>query len=149
MTFAKPINMFTQELFTSDGLARQQPPQGNPQVLLVEDERVSRRALAALLAASGYQTEAVASAEEALSVLGEDGNLPRIALVDLNLPGMSGLDLIERLEQLDPDVYPVLITAQGGETLRAHLRDRGVGYLQKPVNFDRLLVMLAERQRPH
>ena len=119
-----------------------------PQVLLVEDERVSRRALAALLSASGYPTQAAATAEEALQLLNGTA-LPQIALVDFNLPGMSGLDLIERLEQLDPGVFAVLITAQGGERLLDSLRDRRVAYMQKPINFDRLLSMLAEGQHAH
>lgn len=116
-----------------------------PQVLLVEDERVSRRALTALLSASGYPTQAAATAEEALQLL-NGTPLPSIALVDFNLPGMSGLDLIERLEKLDPRVFAVLITAQGGERLRESLRNRGVAYMQKPINFDRLLTLLAEGQ---
>ncbi len=135
--------MFTQETFATDGLTRQRPL-----VLLVEDERVSRRALAALLAASGYQTQAVASAEEALHVIDHGGH-PRVALVDLNLPGMNGLDLIEQLERLEPGVFPVLITAQGSETLGDILRDRGVAYMQKPIDFDRLLVLMNERQPLH
>jgi CheY-like chemotaxis protein len=152
--------MFTQEMFSSNGGVRRQqqlqpaqPPSAaataRPRVLLVEDERVSRRALSALLSVSGYPTEAVASAEDALRLFDNKAEIPRIALVDLNLPGMSGLDLIERLERLDPSVYVVLITAQGGESLLQQLHRRGVAYLQKPVNFDRLLTMIAERQRPH
>jgi len=74
---------------------------------------------------------------------------PRIALVDFNLPGMSGLDLIERLEQLDPDVFAVLITAQSGDRLQDVLRNRRVAYMQKPINFDRLLTILAEGEHSH
>jgi two-component system response regulator FlrC len=140
--------MITQETFSTEGAARQQRLSSRPRVLLVEDERVSRRALSALLSASGYPTEAVGTAEEALQLL-NGTPLPRIALVDLNLPGMSGLDLIERLEQLDPGVFAVLITAQGGERLLESLQNRRVAYMQKPINFDRLLMMLAEGQRLH
>jgi CheY-like chemotaxis protein len=136
--------VLTEQLPTSEALSSSA---GRARVLLVEDERVARRALAALLSASGYPTDAVASAEEALSVLGRE-TPPRIALIDFNLPGMSGLDLIDRLERFNPDVHPVIITAQGGETLRNLLRDRGVDYLQKPLNFDRLLTLLSAHQTP-
>jgi CheY-like chemotaxis protein len=139
--------MISQETFSTEGATRRRMP-SRPQVLLVEDERVSRRALSALLSASGYSTQAVGTAEEALQLL-NGTPLPRIALVDLNLPGMSGLDLIERLEQLDAGVFPVLITAQGGERLRESLRNRRVAYMQKPINFDRLLTILAEGQGSH
>ena len=140
--------MISQETFSTEGAARQQRLSSRPRVLLVEDERVSRRALSALLVASGYPTQAVGTAEEALQLL-NGTPLPRIALVDFNLPGMSGLDLIEQLEKLDPDVFPVLITAQGGERMRESLRSRRVAYMQKPINFDQLLTVLSEGQRPH
>ena len=113
-------------------------------VLIVEDERVSRRALAALMAASGYETEAAASAEEALNAV-EAGTHPDIALVDLDLPGMNGLDFIGQLTQLDPAVFPVLITAANGDNLTSMLQQRGVAYLRKPVDFDRLMSLLTEK----
>ena len=117
-------------------------------VLVVEDERVSRRALSALLSASGYDVEAAESAEEALRILRKQP-MPGIALVDLDLPGMSGLDLIAQLEQMDPDVFPVLITAASGEKLATQLHELGIAYMRKPVDFDHLLSLLSERQLLH
>jgi CheY-like chemotaxis protein len=119
-------------------------------VLIVEDERVSRRALASLLDASGYATEAVGSAEEALRLL-KSGHVPRIALVDFELPGMNGLDLIKRMEQLDPTVFPILITAVAADALRGRLGGSGrrVAYLRKPVDFDRLLDLMNGQELAH
>src|SRR5215203_4852527 len=77
-------------------------------VLIVEDERVSRRALAALMTASGYTTEAAGSAEEALAAVRTEGVHPDIALVDLDLPGMNGLEFIGQLTRMEPGVFPVL-----------------------------------------
>src|SRR5215213_466404 len=102
-------------------------------VMIVEDERISRQALAALMSSSGYQTEAMGSAEEALDAV-QAGSHPDIALVDLDLPGMNGLDFIGQLTQLDPGVFPVLITAANGEQLPQILAERGVAYMRKPVN---------------
>jgi CheY-like chemotaxis protein len=112
--------------------------------MIVEDERVSRRALAALMSANGYKTEAVGSAEEALHAV-ESGLRPDVALVDLDLPGMNGLDFIGQLTQRDPDVVPVLITAANGETLAQTLQQRGVEYLRKPLDFDRLMSLLDDK----
>jgi CheY-like chemotaxis protein len=119
-----------------------------PNVLIVEDERVSRRALAALMSALGYETEAAASAEEALDAV-ESGAHPDIALVDLDLPGMNGLDFIGRLTQMDPAVFPVLITAANGDRLTSLLANRGVAYLQKPLDVNRLLSLLGEQMSPN
>ena len=113
-------------------------------VMIVEDERVSRRALAALMSASGYETEALGSAEEALNAV-EAGVHPDIALVDLDLPGMNGLDFIGYLTELDPDVFPVLITAANGDNLANLLQQRGVAYMRKPVDFNRLMNLLGQK----
>jgi two-component system response regulator FlrC len=122
----------------------QQPAAARTNVMIVEDERVSRRALAALMSASGYETEALGSAEEALYAV-EAGVHPDIALVDLDLPGMNGLDFIGQLTKLDPDVFPVLITAANGDNLTSLLRQRGVAYLRKPLDFNRLMNLLGGR----
>ena len=111
-------------------------------VLIVEDERSSRTALSRLLAQSGYDNQAVATAEDALQLIQRSG-VPRVALVDLNLPGMSGLDLIEKLSRIDPSVVIVLTTAAAGEPLMDRVRDFGVEYLRKPLDFNRLLGLLG------
>src|SRR2546421_3630835 len=86
-------------------------------VLIVEDEAISRRALLQLLRLSGYQAEAVGSAEEALRYMSE-GHIPEVALLDIDLPGMSGLDLARLLRRTNPSVVPVFITASDEEKMR-------------------------------
>jgi DNA-binding NtrC family response regulator len=111
-------------------------------VLIVEDERSSRTALSRLLAQSGYDNQAVASGEDALRLIRRSG-VPRVALVDLNLPGMSGLELIEKLSRIDPSVQIVLTTAADGDRVMERVRDFGVEYLRKPLDFNRLLGLLG------
>ena len=121
-----------------------------PAVLIVEDEQVARRALRALLAASGYCAKATGSAEEALSLLQTQGQpAPRVALVDLNLPGMNGIDFIGRLEQMNPHVRAVLMTGAGDEALADALRERYVPYVRKPLDFSRLLTLIDPNPRRH
>lgn len=115
---------------------------GPTAVLIVEDEQVARRALGALLSASGYCASTAGSAEEALRLL-EDQPSPRIALVDLNLPGMNGIDFISRLERIDPSVHVVLMTGAGDEALAAALPDRYVPCVRKPLDFSRLLTLIS------
>lgn len=134
-------------MLTPDGPAAHQPllPPKRAAVLIVEDERVARKALAALLASYGYATEAVASAEEALRLMkARNGSAPKIAVVDLNLPGMNGIDLIRHLEQMNPNVHPVLVTGAGDEVLGTALREHPVTYLRKPVDFKQLLSVLNQ-----
>jgi CheY-like chemotaxis protein len=111
-------------------------------VLIVEDERVSRKALALLLRACGYRTLAAGSAEEALTILSRDDRAD-FALVDVDLPGMSGLELAERLAETRPGTFTVLITAAEGDRILNFVRDHPVAYLRKPVDFEHLLGLLG------
>jgi CheY-like chemotaxis protein len=115
---------------------------GDPPIdlLIVEDERISRRALASLLAASGYTPAAFESAEQALSYLEARSDVP-LTLVDVDLPGISGLELITRLQQLHPDVRAVILSAADSDRIRPYCR-RTVVYLRKPIDFPRLLKLM-------
>ena len=121
---------------------------GEATVLIVEDERVSRRALTTLLASYGFKPAACASAEEALREV-SSGTEPAVALVDVDLPGMSGLDLVARLEKLRPGIKAVLITAAEGDRIARFRREHEVDYLPKPVDFPRLLMLLTRSQALH
>lgn len=109
-------------------------------VLVVEDEHVSRKALTTLLASSGFHPKAFGSAEDALRQV--DDQSPAIALVDVDLPGMSGLDFVDKLEKLCPHVRAVLITAAAGERIDRFMQNHAVMYLRKPLNYPQLLQLL-------
>jgi len=121
----------------------------NASVLIVEDEHVSRRALATLLSRLGYRPTAVASAEEALAMVKTSGQSPEIALVDLDLPGMNGAELISRLNTLDKRIIPIVISAAENENIFSLLESRGISYLRKPLNFDHLLTLMSEAKTLH
>jgi two-component system chemotaxis response regulator CheY len=114
-------------------------------VLIVEDERVARRALCTLLAAHGFNAIATESAEEALQILERlrAHAQPRVALVDFNLPGMNGLDFITQLERVDPSAFPVLMTASSEEVVGEAVRDRHLMYLRKPLDLRELLTVIS------
>ncbi len=112
-------------------------------VLIVEDEDFARSALASLLTASGYRTQVAASAEAAIATL-DAGCRPDVALVDLDLPGMNGVDFICRLAKDQPRVLPILITAAAKDRISRLLKS-SVLHLQKPLNFDLLLGILNEQ----
>ncbi|HEV7298903.1 MAG TPA: response regulator [Tepidisphaeraceae bacterium] len=121
----------------------------NASVLIVEDENVSRRALATLLARLGYRPTAVASAEEALEMVDAGHQSPEIALIDLDLPGMGGAELISRLNVLDKRIVPIVISAAENEKIFTVLESRGIPFLRKPLNFDHLLTLMSEAKTLH
>ena len=120
-------------------------------VLVVEDERVSRRALSLLLNSCGYVAQSVESGEEAFDRIAEMG-VPGVALVDVDLPGMTGLEFVSRLERLAPDVNTVIVivSATDGDRIHRFCREHEhVTFLRKPLDFDRLLSVIAGGQAPH
>jgi CheY-like chemotaxis protein len=113
-------------------------------VLVVEDEQVSRRALLALLERCGFDASGVGSAEEALLMVEKNPQM-KILLVDLDLPGMSGADLIDRIDKHRDGILSIIISAADTERLRAISIRRDVAYLRKPLNFGRLLSLLNKK----
>ncbi len=100
-------------------------------VVLVEDDDGLRAALERVLRAWGFETRSYESAEAALSDPALDW--PDCLVVDLGLPAMSGLDLIDRLRERGVTVPAVLISAQDEARVRQEAQRRGVVHiLAKP-----------------
>ena len=102
-------------------------------LLVVDDEEAIRRSMRKYLALQGYEVATAASGEEALTVLGRQ----KVAgmLLDVNLPGISGVDLVPRILELEPSVAILMLTAVNDATSAALCMQRGaLDYLLKPVD---------------
>lgn len=115
-------------------------------VLIVEDEPRLRDVLVRGVQSMDYEPTAVRSAEQALTQLAETHFA--IALVDLNLPGMSGLDLIDQMIQRDLPTAAVILTGYGDlpaaqKAMRLHVVD----FLTKPCPMDELEQALSRAQQ--
>ena len=100
-------------------------------VILVEDDAGLRGALERVLLAAGFEAQSYSSAEAALA----DHRLKwaDCLVVDLNLPAMSGLDLVDRVRQHGVTVPTVLITAHDEPRVRDEVKRRGIQhFLAKP-----------------
>lgn len=107
----------------------------NPVVLAVEDDAETRAALSAAIELKGFHPVAAESAEEALSLLDKMDVEPSLALCDLKLPGMNGVDLCARLKARTPSMPVVLVTGYGSmETAVQALRMGANDYLAKPLS---------------
>src|SRR5262245_26137896 len=87
------------------------PPEGPNRLYIVDDDAGFRRALVRLLRACGYEAEAFPSAEAFLAAA-EPEDIPSCLVVDLRMPGLSGLDLQERLLQQGFDLSLVFISGR-------------------------------------
>ena len=112
-------------------------------VLVVEDDDSMREAIATLLGLSGYRTLLFASAE---AMLAEDAiDHPLCVVSDLNLPAMSGLDLLIELRRRRRPTPVIIITAFDSPSTRQEAIRRGaVAYMAKPFPSSALLTAIHE-----
>ena len=113
----------------------QSSPPERRRVLAVDDDADLRDALAMVLEELGYEVETAPSGEEALARLGREG-APRVDLVvaDQRMPGMTGTELIARLQEEHPAVRTLLLTGFGDDNIAADaLRSRAATVLAKPL----------------
>ena len=101
-------------------------------ILVVDDDRATREVLKDKLASLGHQVTDVASAEEALSQL--KSLEPRIVLTDVRMPGMSGIDLLEKLRSVGEEVDVLVMTGhEDMESAVGAMKAGAFDYLVKPL----------------
>jgi DNA-binding NtrC family response regulator len=112
-----------------------------PLVLIVEDEEILAEAIALYLERHAYTTVVAASGEEGLRRVEEQS--PEVALIDLRLPGIDGLEVLRRMRELSPGTELVMMTAHGGVPTAVEAMKQGAfDYLSKPVDLDELRVVV-------
>lgn len=114
-------------------------------ILVVEDDEKSRRLLADVLGHHGHEVAACASGEEALREARRQA--PHAALLDIQLPGISGFEVLEGLRAVcgEPRLPVLAVTASVMEHERARILAAGFdAYVAKPVNIRQLIGILEE-----
>jgi two-component system NtrC family response regulator len=110
-------------------------------ILIAEDEKTQRDLLEGFLIKEGFSVKAVANGREALQRLEE--NFFDIALIDYKMPELDGLQTLQEIRKLYPDLPVVMMTAYGTvETAVASMKEGALDYLTKPIDLDELLLML-------
>jgi len=118
------------------------PRSAAERILVVEDEPRLRAMLLANITEMGMEPSGTASAEGALKLL--DQQTFAIAVVDLNLPGMGGMDLCEQVRQRWPMVQLIILTGFGDlESAKRAIRLEAVDFLTKPCGMDNLEAALG------
>lgn len=113
-----------------------------PVLLLADDDEVFRDVMAKALYRRGYAVETAGSAEDALAL--SRNTLPEFAVVDLKMPGDSGLKLIADLIALDPNTRIVMLTGYASiATAVEAIKLGAIHYLAKPAHADEVVAALA------
>jgi len=112
-----------------------------PKILVVDDEPSIRRLLQQVLTDEQFEVETAGSAFEALDKLADAPC--DLAIVDLMMPDVHGLDLAEAIRKLDPGTPVILMTAYGSAAFESMASHPAISYyLHKPFTLDRLLELV-------
>jgi len=119
-----------------------QAPRGKGRILIVDDEAVVRESLRKWFATEGYQACAASSAHEVLAAI--QSAEYDLALLDIKMPGMNGMELQARLREIEPDLTLIIMTGYASvETAVQALKRGAYDYITKPVDPDELLHLVA------
>jgi len=109
-------------------------------VLIIDDEEEIRESIELLLNSEGMSTDTAGTGEEGLKKIEE--NLYDLVLLDLMLPGKSGMEVQKDIKRIDPTLPVVIITAIGAlETAVTAIKDGSFDYVTKPWNNEKLIVI--------
>ncbi|MEQ8501056.1 MAG: sigma-54 dependent transcriptional regulator [Sneathiellaceae bacterium] len=113
-------------------------------ILIVDDDPTQRRLLSALIERQGFRTMTAGSGEEALKHLGGPHQAEiGLVLLDLVMPGMDGIAVLEQVRPAHPDLPVIVLTAQGGvDTAVKAMRAGANDFVIKPPNPERLRVSI-------
>ena len=115
---------------------------GKGSVLIIDDDAEIRESMQMLLLSEGLSADTAATAEEGLVMVEE--NLYDLILLDLMLPGKSGMDVYTDIRRIDSALPVVIITAMGGvETAVVAIKEGCFDFLTKPWDNDKLLVIVG------
>lgn len=107
-------------------------------VIVVDDEAPIREAVQQWLTLSGFNVQAFSRAEDCLAQLPE--HFPGVIMSDVRMPGMSGLELLARIQALDADLPVILLTGHGDVPMAVDaMREGAYDFLEKPFSPETLV----------
>lgn len=111
-------------------------------IYVVDDDPAILHSTRFLIECEGHRVETFANGSELLAAF--PGPRPACVLLDQVMAGMEGLEVFGRLRTLDPHVPVVLITGHPNPGIRTRARAAGIPLIDKPLEFDALLCLLAD-----
>lgn len=112
-------------------------------ILLVDDEEIFRKRLAQALSRRGFTVHEAGDFDAAVTVLQSFD--PELALIDLRMPGKSGLELVAEAKRLQPGIRVVVLTGYGSiSTASQAIKLGALNYLPKPADVDEILQAFSQ-----
>ena len=112
-------------------------------ILIIDDDESTRKSLSLIFDKKGYGAETARTGQEAINKARE--RFFNLALLDIRLPDMEGIELLAPLKEMHPDMVLVMVTAHASlETALRALNEGASGYITKPLNMDEVLAKIKE-----
>lgn len=112
-------------------------------ILVVDDEHLIRWSLEQNLKKQGYDVVTAGNGEDALRIAREEQ--PDLVLLDIQLPGISGIEVLEKLKELEEEILVIMVTAHGGLDIAVNAMRLGAyDYVSKPFNLDELSIIIKK-----
>jgi len=115
-------------------------------ILVVDDEKDIRTSLTGILEDEGYQVTTASSGVEAIESIHQD--IPDLVLLDIWMPGLDGLETLEKLKILFPHITVIMISGHG--TIETAVRSTKLGafdFIEKPLSLDKVLIAVNNALR--
>ena len=125
-------------------LAKNRKNRARLQILVVEDDDFSRTLVTRTL--SGYEVLTAADGKTTLTEY--TINAPDIVFLDFELPDMTGLDILKKIKQVDPDAFVVMLTSHTETNIvQQSIANGAKGYIAKPFNKAKILSYIEQFQK--
>jgi DNA-binding NtrC family response regulator len=110
-------------------------------VLLVDDEIEFASALSERLQLRNFDVKIAVNAREALAAL--HSNNPDVAVLDLRMPGMDGIEILKTFKKIDPSIEVIMLTGHGDkESVEQGMESGAFEYVMKPIDIDELIAKI-------
>ncbi len=114
-------------------------------ILVIDDERFITWSLKQYLEKAGYEVFTAETGEEGLEIF--KAELPEIVLLDMHLPGISGIEVLQTLKKLQKETVVIIITAHGDiQTAVSVIKAGAYDFIEKPFELERVSVILKKAQ---
>ncbi|NQT21321.1 MAG: sigma-54-dependent Fis family transcriptional regulator, partial [Planctomycetes bacterium] len=116
------------------------PTKLSERILVVDDEENMRLFLSEAMRKQGYEVFVAPDAESALDLIAQEEL--DVAILDVRLPGLSGIEAIARIRQMNPQIVPIIMTAYGSKQLAMEAVKAGADFFTKPFKIEELKIVV-------
>ncbi len=117
-------------------------------ILVVDDEQDVVESLLHSLSRRGYEVETALTGEEGIGKVKKSKF--DVVLLDINLPGLNGIQVLEQTKKVDPEIEAIMLTGHGSiDSATESLKKGAYDYIQKPISSDKIVVLIEKAIEKH